>query len=151
VRQRGRAGAALVKRDTDLLILDLNGFEHLNELAGVGALIRSRAGADSAAVRLRTQRLAAGADGLWHLRLPYLPDPRDELQQAVKQALTCRKTGCRHAAGIAGQGKRTARPAGRAAQPATRAGRYRQYRTMASQICLALCNFPACATPRCCT
>ena len=30
-------GAALVKRETDLLILDLNGFDHLHELTGVGA------------------------------------------------------------------------------------------------------------------
>ncbi|WP_070361613.1 hypothetical protein [Duganella sp. HH105] len=41
-RRTRAAAAALGKRPVDLLVLDLNGYEQLSELAGVGALIRGR-------------------------------------------------------------------------------------------------------------
>ncbi|WP_229258071.1 GGDEF domain-containing protein [Duganella margarita] len=137
-------GAALAKREADLLILDLNGFDHLNQLAGFGALIRGRAGAPILV-------LCAYEHSAW---LPELMayggfDYRictvlnDELQQAVAQALMVpadpaaamqqelldKEKELRDLLGVQ-----------RSLQRAL-AG-IDTINTMASQICLALCNFP---------
>jgi diguanylate cyclase (GGDEF)-like protein len=137
-------GAALAKREADLLILDLNGFDHLNQLSGLGALIRGRAGAPILV-------LCAYEHSAW---LPELmaygsfdyricPVLNDELQQAVGQALTVpadpaaamqqelldKEKELRDLLGVQ-----------RSLQRAL-AG-IDAINTMASQICLALCNFP---------
>ncbi|WP_176647085.1 GGDEF domain-containing protein [Duganella sp. SG902] len=137
-------GVALVKREADLLILDLNGFDHLNELTGVGALIRSRAGA--AILLLCAYEHTAWlpelmAYGTFDYRI--CPLLNDELQQAVKQALAVpadpaaamqqelldKEKELRDLLGVQ-----------RSLQRAL--GGIDAIATMASQICLALCNFP---------
>ncbi|WP_229257344.1 GGDEF domain-containing protein [Duganella callida] len=138
------AGAALAARSADLLILDLNGFDHLGELAGVGALIRGRAGA-------RTLVLCPYEHSAW---LPELmaygcfdyricPLLDDELRQAVgaalavpadpaaamQQALLDKEKELRDLLGVQ-----------RSLQRALSA--IDSVPVMAAQICLALCNFP---------
>jgi diguanylate cyclase (GGDEF)-like protein len=137
-------GAALVKHETDLLILDLNGFDHLNELAGVGALIRSRAGAQIlvlCAYEHSAWLPELMAYGSFNYRI--CPVLRDELQLAVKQGLAVpldpaaamqqelldKEKELRDLLGVQRSLQRALSGIDNIA-------------TMSAQICLALCNFP---------
>ncbi|MYM25798.1 diguanylate cyclase [Duganella sp. FT135W] len=137
-------GAALVKRETDLLILDLNGFDHLNELAGVGALIRSRAGAPIlllCAYEHSSWLPELMAYGTFDYRI--CPILSDELQEAVKQGL---KVPTDLAAAMQQElldkekELRDLLAVQRSLQRAL--GGIDNIATMSAQICLALCNFP---------
>jgi diguanylate cyclase (GGDEF)-like protein len=138
------AAAELARREADLLILDLSGFEQLSQLAGVGALIRGRAGAP-------ILLLCAFEHSAW---LPELmaygafdyricPVLNDELQQAVRQALAVpadpaaamqqelldKEKELRDLLGVQRSLQRALSGIDSIA-------------SMSSQICLALCNFP---------
>ena len=137
-------GAALVKRAADLLILDLNGFNHLSELAGVGALIRSRAG--GAVLVLCAYEHSAWlpelmAYGTFDYRICPMLD--DELQEAVRQAL---KVPADPAAAMQQElldkekELRDLLGVQRSLQRALSG--IDNIAAMSSQICLALCNFP---------
>jgi diguanylate cyclase (GGDEF)-like protein len=136
--------AALAKREVDLLVLDLNGFEQLSELAGVGALIRGRAGAPIlllCAYEHSAWLPELMAYGSFHYRI--CPVLNDELQQAVRQALSVpvdpaaamhqelldKEKELRDLLGVQ-----------RSLQRALSG--IDSVSLMASQICLALCNFP---------
>lgn len=138
------AASALTARAVDLLIIDLNGYEQSSELTGIGALIRSRAGAP-------TLVLCAYGHSAW---LPDLmaygpfdyricPLLNDELQQAVAQALAVPADA---AAAMQQQlldkekELRDLLGVQRSLQRALSA--IDNIDTMAAQICLALCNFP---------
>lgn len=135
---------ALAKQHADLLILDLNGFETQGELAGLGALIRGRAGA--AVLVLCAYRHSAWLPDLMaHGNFDYCICPMldDELQQAVRRALTVPAD----AAGAAQQQLldkekelRDLLGVQRSLQRAL--GGADSTSRMVSQICLALCNFP---------
>jgi diguanylate cyclase (GGDEF)-like protein len=137
-------GAALAKREADLLILDLNGFEHLNQLTGIGALIRGRAGAPILV-------LCAYEHSAW---LPELmaygsfdyricPVLNDELQQAVRQALEVPADPAAAMQQELLDKEKELRDLLNVQRSLQRAlGGIDSINTMASQICLALCNFP---------
>ena len=142
--QVDQAAAALTRCVADLLIIDLQGYEQLHALSGLGALIRGRAGAPIL--------LLCGYDhSAW---LPELmaygpfdyrigPLLADELRQAVRQALTVpadaigamqqqlldKEKELRDLLGVQ-----------RSLQRALSG--VDTIEMMASQICLALCNFP---------
>ncbi|MYM84763.1 diguanylate cyclase [Duganella sp. FT50W] len=135
---------ALATREADLLILDLNGFEHLNNLTGLGPLIRGRAGA-------RVLLLCAYEHSAW---LPELmaygpfdyrlcPMLDHELQHAVRQALAeSDDPGAVAQRHLLDKEKelRDLLAVQRSLQRAL-AG-IDVVSVMASKICLALCNFP---------
>ncbi|WP_229255797.1 GGDEF domain-containing response regulator [Duganella sacchari] len=138
------AATAVAKRDTDLLILDLTGFEHLNQLAGVGALIRSRSG--KPILLLCTYEHSAWlpelmAYGTFDYRI--CPVLNDELQQAVKQALTVPGDPAAAMQQTLLDKEKELRDLLGVQRSLQRAlGGIDNINTMASQICLALCNFP---------
>ncbi|MES2348816.1 MAG: GGDEF domain-containing protein, partial [Pseudomonadota bacterium] len=82
------AAAALAKRQVDLLVLDLNGYEQMSELSGVGALIRAHAGAP-VLVLCAYEHTAWLPELMAYGQFDYriCPVLNDELQQAVAQAL----------------------------------------------------------------
>ncbi|MRW84779.1 diguanylate cyclase [Pseudoduganella sp. FT26W] len=137
-------GAELVRREADLLILDLSGFQQLSQLAGVGALIRGRAGAPVlllCAYEHTAWLPELMAYGAFDYRI--CPVLNDELQQAVRQALAVpadpaaamqqelldKEKELRDLLGVQ-----------RSLQRAL--GGIDSIASMSSQICLALCNFP---------
>jgi len=138
------AATAVARRDTDLLILDLNGFEHLNQLAGVGALIRSRSG--KPILLLCTYEHSAWlpelmAYGTFDYRI--CPVLNDELQQAVKQALAVPEDPAAAMQQTLLDKEKELRDLLGVQRSLQRAlGGIDNINTMASQICLALCNFP---------
>jgi diguanylate cyclase (GGDEF)-like protein len=136
--------AALSRREASLLILDLSGFDHLNQLAGIGALIRGRAGAPTL-VLCAYERSAWLPELMSYGAFDYriCPVLNDELQQAVRhglalpsdpaaamqQELLDKEKELRDLLGVQ-----------RSLQRAL--GAIDNVAVMASQICLALCNFP---------
>jgi len=142
--QVDQAAAALAKGPADLLIIDLQGYEHLHASSGLGALIRSRAGAPIL-VLCGYDHSAWLPDLMAYGPFDYRVGPllSDELQQAVKQALTVPAD----AAGAMQQQLldkekelRDLLGVQRSVQRALSS--IDTIETMASQICLALCNFP---------
>jgi len=135
---------ALARREVDLLILDLTSFDQLSELAGVGALIRGRAGAP-------ILLLCAYAHSAW---LPELmaygsfdyrifPVLNDELQQAVQQALAVpADTAAAMQQALLDKEKELRDLLGVQRSLQRALGGIDSVAMMASQICLALCNFP---------
>lgn len=135
---------ALAQREADLLILDLNGFEKLSELAGVGALIRGRAGAP-------ILLLCAYEHSAW---LPELmaygsfayrvcPMLADELQQAVRQALAVPDDAAATATQHLLDKEKELRDLLAVQRSLQRAlSGIDTIQVMASKVCLALCNFP---------
>jgi diguanylate cyclase (GGDEF)-like protein len=138
------AAAALAKREVDLLVLDLNGFEQLSELAGVGALIRGRAGAPIlllCAYEHSAWLPELMAYGSFHYRI--CPVLNDELQQAVRQALAvpADPAAAMHQELLDKEKElRDLLGVQRSLQRALSG--IDSVSLMASQICLALCNFP---------
>src|SRR5476649_1350412 len=118
--------AALGKRHVDLLVLDLNGYEQLSELVGVGALIRGRAGAP-VLVLCAYEHSAWLPELMTYGQFDYriCPVLSDELQQAVldKEKELCDLLGVQRSLQRALSGIDT-------------------IESMSAQICLALCNFP---------
>ena len=138
------AVAALAVRATDLLVVDLNGYEQFSELTGVGALIRGRAGAPVlvlCAYEHSAWLPELMAYGSFDYRLCPLLD--DELRQAVAQALAVPADA---AAALQQQlldkekELRDLLGVQRSLQRALSG--IDNIDTMAAQICLALCNFP---------
>jgi diguanylate cyclase (GGDEF)-like protein len=138
------AAAALTARAVDLLVIDLNGYEQLSELTGVGALIRSRIGA-------RTLVLCAYQHSAW---LPDLmaygpfdyrlcPILGDELQQAVQQALAVPADAAAAMQQQLLDKEKELRDLLGVQRSLQRAlSGIDNIDTMAAQICLALCNVP---------
>ena len=86
--------ALLARSDADLVILDLDGHRHLNGLAGVGALVRSRAG--KPLLVLCPYRQSAWlpelmAYGTFDYAICPLQDA--DLQRAIDNALAAAQTG----------------------------------------------------------
>jgi diguanylate cyclase (GGDEF)-like protein len=135
---------ALARREVSLLILDLNGFEHLSELAGIGALIRGRAGAP-------ILLLCAYEHSAW---LPELmaygsfdyricPILNDELQLAVRQAMAQPADPAAAMQQALLDKEKELRDLLGVQRSLQRAlGGIDSIALMATQICLALCNFP---------
>src|SRR5690349_12086608 len=82
------AAALLGRQPSDLLVLDLNGYESLVELAGIGALIRGRNGAPTL-VLCPYEHTSWLPELMTYGQFQYriCPILGDELQQAVQQAL----------------------------------------------------------------
>jgi DNA-binding NtrC family response regulator len=134
----------LGQRQPDLLVLDLNGYNYLNELAGIGTLIRSRAGAPVLVLcpfdhtSWLPELMTFG-----HFDYRICPLIDDELRQAVVQALVQpvdaaaalqqqlldKEKELRDVLGV----QRSLQRALASIEPVE---------TMAAHICLALCNFP---------
>ncbi len=134
----------LGQRQPDLLVLDLNGYNYLNELAGIGTLIRSRAGAPVLVLcpfdhtSWLPELMTFG-----HFDYRICPLIDDELRQAVAQALVQpvdaaaalqqqlldKEKELRDVLGV----QRSLQRALASIEPVE---------TMAAHICLALCNFP---------
>lgn len=137
-------GAALAKREADLLILDLNGFDHLNQLAGVGALIRGRSGAP---ILVLCPYEHTGwlpelmAYGSFDYRI--CPVLNDELQQAVSQAFEVPADPAAAMQQELLDKEKELRDLLNVQRSLQRAlSGIDSINSMASQICLALCNFP---------
>jgi len=139
-----QASSALGKRPADLLVVDLNGFKYFNELAGIGALIRSRGGA-------ATLVLCAYEHSAW---LPELmaygvfayricPILGEEVQQAVRQALAVPEDPAAAMQQELLDKEKELRDLLGVQRSLQRAlSGIDTIDSMASQICLALCNFP---------
>jgi diguanylate cyclase (GGDEF)-like protein len=137
-------GAALAKREADLLILDLNGFDHLNQLAGLGALIRGRAGAPIL-VLCPYQHSAWLPELMTYGSFDYRICPllNDELQHAVRQALSVPADPAAAMQQELLDKERELRDLLGVQRSLQRAlGGIDSIDSMAAQICLALCNFP---------
>ncbi|MRW88696.1 diguanylate cyclase [Duganella sp. FT80W] len=138
------ASTAVVQRDAALLVLDLNGYEYLSEMAGVGALIRNRAG--KAILVLCPYDHSAWlpelmAYGTFDYRLSPVLD--DELQQAVKQALEVPLDAAAALQQELLDKEKELRDLLGVQRSLQRAlSGFDTISTMASQVCLALCNFP---------
>lgn len=136
--------AELARHDVDLLILDLNGFERLSELAGIGALIRGRAGAPI--LLLCPYEHSAWlpelmAYGSFDYRICPMLD--EELQQAVRQALAVPDDPAAVARQALLDKEKELREVLAVQRSLQRAlSGIDVVALMASQICLALCNFP---------
>ncbi|SDF61227.1 diguanylate cyclase (GGDEF) domain-containing protein [Duganella sp. OV458] len=138
------AVASLARREADLLVLDLTGFDKLSELAGVGALIRGRAGAPI--LLLCPYEHSAWvpelmAYGAFHYRICPMLD--DEIQQAVRQALAVPDDPAAFAQQELLDKEKELRDLLGVQRSLQRAlADIDMASLMASQICLALCNFP---------
>ncbi|NGZ83615.1 GGDEF domain-containing response regulator [Duganella aceris] len=138
------AAAALAARPVDLLVIDLNGYEQLAELTGVGALIRSRAGAP-VLVLCAYQHSAWLPDLMAYGSFDYRLSPllSDELQQAVKRALHVPADAAAAMQQQLLDKEKELRDLLGVQRSLQRAlSGIDNIDTMASQICLALCNFP---------
>lgn len=138
------AAAALAKRAADLLIVDLNGYQQLSDLSGVGALIRSRAGAPTL-VLCGYDHSAWLPDLMAYGAFDYRICPllSDELQQAVTQALAVPADAAAAMQQQLLDKEKELRDLLGVQRSLQRAlGGIDNIETMASQICLALCNFP---------
>lgn len=136
--------AALAGREADLLILDLNGFERLSELAGIGALIRGRAGAPILLL-CPYEHSAWLPELMVHGSFDYRICPMldDELQQAVRQSLTVPDDPAAAAQQTLLDKEKELRDLLGVQRSLQRAlSGIDMVSLMASQICLALCNFP---------
>jgi diguanylate cyclase (GGDEF)-like protein len=138
------ATAALAVRATDLLVVDLNGYEQFSELTGIGALIRSRAGAP-VLVLCGYEHSAWLPDlmayGPFDYRICPLLD--DELQQAVRQALAVPADAAAAMQQQLLDKEKELRDLLGVQRSLQRAlSGIDNIETMAAQICLALCNFP---------
>ncbi len=135
---------ALAKRETALLVLDLNGYEYLSEMAGIGALIRGRAG--RAILVLCPYNHSAWLPELMaYGTFSYLLTPvlDDELQQAVRQALTVPADATAFMQQELLDKEKELRDLLGVQRSLQRAlSGVDDISTMASQVCLALCNFP---------
>jgi diguanylate cyclase (GGDEF)-like protein len=136
--------AALARRDPALLVLDLNGYEYLSEMAGVGALIRSRAG-KPILVLCHYEHSAWLPELMAYGTFDYLLCPilADELQQAVKQALDVPEDPAAAMQQALLDKEKELRDLLGVQRSLQRAlGGVDTVAMMASQVCLALCNFP---------
>jgi diguanylate cyclase (GGDEF)-like protein len=138
------AGAELARREADLLILDLSGFEQLSQLAGVGALIRGRAGAPVlllCAFEHTAWLPELMAYGAFDYRI--CPVLNDELQQAVRQALAVPADPAAAMQQALLDKEKELRDLLGVQRSLQRAlSGIDSIASMSSQICLALCNFP---------
>ncbi|MFA9219032.1 MAG: diguanylate cyclase [Sphingomonadaceae bacterium] len=138
------ACAALGRHKVDLLVLDLNGFDDLSQLAGAGALIRSRNGAP--VLVLCPYRKTAWipelmACGALHYRICPILD--DEMQQAVEQALAPVFDAAAAAQQQLLDKEKELRDLLTIQRSLQRAlSSVDDIATMSAQICLALCSFP---------
>jgi diguanylate cyclase (GGDEF)-like protein len=138
------AAAALGKRAADLLIVDLNGYEQLSDLSGVGALIRSRAGAPTL-VLCSYDHSAWLPDLMAYGSFNYRICPllSDELQLAIKQALTVPADAAAAMQQQLLDKEKELRDLLGVQRSLQRAlSGIDSVETMSAQICLALCNFP---------
>jgi diguanylate cyclase (GGDEF)-like protein len=135
---------ALEKQAHNLLILDLNGHTRQDELAGFGALIRSRAGAP-VLVLCAYDRSAWLPELMSYGSFDYriCPVLNDELQQAVKQALSVpADVGAAMQQQLLDKEKELRDLLGVQRSLQRALSTVDTVEAMASQICLALCNFP---------
>ncbi len=135
---------ALGKRHVDLLVLDLNGYEQLSELAGVGALIRGRAGAP-VLVLCAYEHSAWLPELMTYGQFDYriCPVLSDELQQAVQQALAVPADAAAALQQTLLDKEKELRDLLGVQRSLQRAlGGIDTIESMSAQICLALCNFP---------
>lgn len=138
------ASEEVARQPVALLVLDLNGYDYLSEMAGMGALIRSRAG--QPILLLCAYEHSAWlpelmAYGSFAYRLSPVMD--DELQQAVVQGLEQpQDTAAAMQQELLNKERELRDLLGvqRSLQRALVA--IDSIPTMATQICLALCNFP---------
>jgi len=138
------AAAALGRHQVDLLVLDLNGFDNLNELAGAGALIRSRNGAPVLVLcpygntAWIPELMACG-----QLQYRICPILNDELTQAVEQALAPSIDAVAAAQQQLLDKEKELRDLLTIQRSLQRAlSSVDDINTMSAQICLALCSFP---------
>jgi diguanylate cyclase (GGDEF)-like protein len=138
------ATVALSRYKTDLLVLDLNGFDSLTELAGAGALIRSRNGAPVLVLcpygntAWIPELMACGP-----LQYRICPILNDELLQAVEQALTPPVDAIAAAQQQLLDKEKELRDLLTIQRSLQRAlSSVDDIATMSAQICLALCSFP---------
>ncbi|NRR29646.1 GGDEF domain-containing protein [Oxalobacteraceae bacterium] len=138
------AAAALGRQKTDLLVIDLNGYDSLEQLAGAGALIRSRNGAP---VLLLCPYVNSAwipelmASGPLHYRISPILD--DELCQAVEQCLVAPVDAMAAAQQQMLDKEKELRELLTIQRSLQRAlGSVDDLVSMSQQICLALCSFP---------
>nr|WP_315250557.1 GGDEF domain-containing protein [uncultured Duganella sp.] len=136
--------SALARRNADLLVLDLNGFDKLSELAGVGALIRGRAGAPILLLcpyehsAWLPELMAYGA-----FAYRVCPVLDHELQQAVRQALSVPDDAAATAQQHLLDKEKELRDLLGVQRSLQRAlSGIDMVSVMMSKVCLALCNFP---------
>jgi diguanylate cyclase (GGDEF)-like protein len=138
------AAAALAKRRVDLLVLDLNGYEQMSELSGVGALIRAHAGAP-VLVLCAYEHTAWLPELMAYGQFDYriCPVLNDELQQAVAQALAQPEDAAAFMQQQLLDKEKELRDLLGVQRSLQRAlANIDNIDAMAGQICLALCNFP---------
>jgi diguanylate cyclase (GGDEF)-like protein len=135
---------ALAKHDASLLILDLSGLEKMSELAGIGALIRGRAGGpvlvlcDYKHSAWLPELMAYGSID-YHL----CPMPDGDMQQAVRQALAVPENpAAAMQQQILDKEKELRALLGVQRSMQRALGGIESVSLTASQVCLALCNFP---------
>ncbi|MYM97792.1 diguanylate cyclase [Rugamonas sp. FT81W] len=136
--------AALGKRHVDLLVVDLNGYEQLSELAGIGTLIRGRAGAP-VLVLCSYERSAWLPELMTYGQFDYriCPVLSDELQQAVQQALAVPADAAAALQQALLDKEKELRDLLGVQRSLQRAlSGIDTIESMSAQICLALCNFP---------
>lgn len=138
------ATVAVGRQRVDLLVLDLSGFASLADMAGMGALIRSRNGAPVLVLcpyvcsAWIPELMASGP-----LQYRILPMLQDELQVAVEQAMTVSANPVAAAQQTLLDKEKELRDLLTIQRSLQRAlGSVDDIPTMASQVCLALCSFP---------
>jgi diguanylate cyclase (GGDEF)-like protein len=138
------ATVAVGRQKVDLLVLDLSGFSSMGEMAGIGALIRSRAGAP-------TLILCPYVSSAWipelmacgPLQYRICPMLNDELQMAVEQVLTASFNPAAAAQQTLLDKEKELRDLLTIQRSLQRAlGSVDDIATMSAQVCLALCSFP---------
>ena len=138
------ATVAVGRQKVDLLVLDLSGFASMGEMAGIGALIRSRNGAP-------TLLLCPYVSSAWipelmacgPLQYRICPMLNDELQMAVTQALTASLNPAAAAQQTLLDKEKELRDLLTIQRSLQRAlSSVDDIATMSAQVCLALCSFP---------
>jgi diguanylate cyclase (GGDEF)-like protein len=138
------AMAALAKRRTDLLVIDLNGYPQLGDLAGIGALIRSRGG-EPILLLCAYDHTAWLPDLMAYGQFDYRISPvlSDELRQAVSQAMAVPADAAASMQQQLLDKEKELRDLLAVQRSLQRAlSGIDNIEAMAAQICLALCNFP---------
>lgn len=138
------ATVAVGRQKVDLLVLDLSGFSSMGEMAGIGALIRSRNGAP-------TLVLCPYVSSAWipelmacgPLQYRICPMLNDELQMAVEQCLATSLNPAAAAQQTLLDKEKELRDLLTIQRSLQRAlSSVDDIATMSAQVCLALCSFP---------